>query len=482
MEECLKPIDDRLLLDAAAYIDRWVGYRQRTLDVPGIAIAVAHRGRVVLSRAYGLADVERGAALTTDHVFRVASHSKMFTATAVMQLVEQGRLSLDERAGDRLAWLPAGPGQAGRATVRQLLSHSAGLIRDGEDGGFWQVERDFPSADELRETLVATPLVVLPNERFKYSNIGYGLLGLLIEAATGEPYNAYVRRSVVDRLGLRSTGPELDEAALERLATGYSGRHYGLPRLPFAHQDTGALSPATGFWSTAEDLCRFAAGHFLGNEELLSDESKREMQHEHWSVEGASASYGLGLDVMTAGGRRVVGHAGGFPGFITNTKFDPVEQLVVVALTSAAAGPAQDLVTGMLGLIERALRASPASEAAAAELDRFTGRFWSYAGATDVLRFGDQLLALGPEQANPVEPMVELAVEGPDELRIAKAPGYASPGERVRYTFAGDGSVERVRWAASTQYPWETFSSRLLPALRETRRGPGRAPVAPAAE
>lgn len=476
----MKPIDERLLLDAVAYIDRWVAYRQRTLAVPGIAIAVAHRGRVVLSSAHGLADLERGIALTTDHVFRVASHSKMFTATAVMQLVEQGRLSLDERAGGRLPWLPAGPGQTGRATVRQLLSHSAGVIRDGDDGGFWQVDRDFPDAGELRELLVSTPLVLLPNERFKYSNFGYGLLGMLVEAVSGEPYNAHVRRNVVDRLGLRSTGPELDDAALERLATGYSGRHYGLERLPFAHLDTGALSPATGFHSTAEDLCRFAAAHFMGNEELLTDESKREMQHELWSVEGTPASYGLGLDVQKVGERRLVGHAGGFPGFITNTRFDPVEQLVVVALTNAAAGPAHDLVTGMVGLIDRAMRAAPADEATASGLDRFTGRFWSYSGATDVLRLGDQLLAVGPEGPNPVDPVLELAVEGPDELRITAAPGFASPGERVRYTFAGDGSVEQVRLAGSTLYPWEVFESRLLPALRERRRGPGRQPLAPA--
>ena len=475
----MKPIDERLLEDAAAYIDRWVEYRQRTLRVPGIAIAVGFRGRIVLSRAYGMADLERGVPLTTGHLFRIASHSKTFTATAVMQLVEQGRLRLDDRAGARLPWLPAQPGQHGRVTVRQLLSHSAGVVRDGEDGGFWQLERDFPDAAELREVLAGTPPVLPENQRFKYSNFGYALLGMLVEEASGEPYNAYVRRHIVERLGLRSTGPEIDEPARRRLATGYSGDHYGLDRLPLDHLDTRAMSPATGFYSTAEDLCRYGAAHFPGNEELLTDESKREMQREHWKVDGVPVSYGLGFDISTIGGRRLIGHGGGFPGFITRTRIDPEDQLVLVALTNASDGPAADLTTGMAGIVNRAIEAEPA--ATPADLDRFVGRYWSLGGAIDVVRLGGQLLGLNPEVPNPVDPVIELTVEGPDELGISKAPGFASPGERVRYVFGDGGRVQLVRWAAATLYPWETFRSRVLAAVRARRRGPRRERVSPAA-
>jgi len=465
----VKPIDESLLQDALAYIDRWVEFRQRTLRVPGVAIAIRHRDRTVLSRAYGLADVAHGVPLTKGHIFRIASHSKTFTATAVMQLVERGALRLDDRAGDRLPWLPAGPGEIGRVTLQQLLSHSAGVIRDGENGGFWQVEREFPGPDELRDALASTPLVVPANVRFKYSNFGYSLLGMVVEAASGLPYNTYVRRHVVEPLGLRDTGPELDDHARAHLATGYTGDYYGLERLAVVHQETGAMSPATGFYSTAEDMCRYFAAHFLGSDELLTDESRREMQREHWKAEGTPMSYGLGFDVSHLGERRLVGHGGGFPGFITNTKIDPVQQLAVVALTNSGDGPAAELVGGMLAIIDRAQRAEPAPPDRDG-LDRFTGRFWSIAGPTDVVRFGGELLAIVPHLPNALDTASVLAAAGSDELTISSAIGFRSPGERVRYAFDGEGRVERVQLAASVLYPWDTFERAILPGMRETGR------------
>lgn len=467
----LKPIDESLLHDALAYADRWVEFRQRTLRLPGVAIAVQHRDRIVLSRAYGMADLERGVPLTTGHLFRVASNSKMFTATAVMQLVEQGALRLDDRAGDHLPWVPGGPDQLGRVTLRQLLSHSAGLVRDGEVGGFWQLERDFLNADELRAELTGTPLVFPANTHFKYSNFGYSLVGLVVEAASGLPYNEYVQRHVIDRLGLRDTSPELDDHVRERLATGYTNDHYGLERAAIDHLDTHAMSPATGCCSTAEDLCRFGAAHFLGSGDLLSDESKREMQHGHWKAEGAPGSYGLGFDVYQVGERRMVGHGGGFPGFITNTRFDTEDQLAVVALTNALDGVAGELTSGIVEILDRALKAEPRSAAAdGVDLDRFTGRYWSVGGPVDIVRFGGQLLGLAPEGPSPFGWVVELTVEGPDELRMSRAMGFASPGERARFTFDAAGRVERVKWAAATLRPWEAYEATILPRVRATGR------------
>lgn len=452
-----------LVADAAAYAGEWVGYLQRSLHIPGLVVAVQHESDVLLSRAYGYADLERNEEMRTDHIFRIASHSKTFTATALMLLAERGVLSLDDRLCQWLDWLDDAPGSTGTIRIRHLLSHSGGVIRDGLDAGWWELRLPFHDLDSLRTAVRAEPPVYSVSERFKYSNVGYSLLGAVIESASGRSYNDFVRTEVVDRLGLGSTGPEPDSSIAGRLATGYSSRRYGQGRVPLPHLDTRAMSAATGFFSTAEDLCRYGSAHFMGNEELLSDETKREMQHEAWKVEGPETRhYALGFNVTDVSGRRMIGHGGGFPGFITYTCIDPVDQLVVSVLTNAIDGPAQSLATGIVKLINRANDAEPiARETDAAALDRFTGRFFSLWSVVDIMRFGDQLCAVDPEMLDPTIDVTELDVVDERTLRIAKASGYSSPGERVAFEFDSHGRPSMVQFAGGRFVPWESHHSRI---------------------
>ena len=465
------PLERPLVRDAVRYAGEWLAYMQRTLRIPGLSVAVRHEDELVLSRAYGQADRERGVDMRPDHIFRIASHSKTFTATAVMLLAERGALSLEDRLFGWLDWLTDAPETAGTLRVRHLLSHSGGVIRDGQDAGWWDLRMPFHDAASLREAVLAEPLVYGASERFKYSNIGYSLLGAVVETASGKAYNDFVRAEIIDRLGLQSTGPEPDQSVADRLATGYSARSYGQERIPLPHLDTRAMSAATGFYSTAEDLCRYGAAHFMGNEELLSDETKRDMQHEAWRVEGPEPRhYALGFNVSDVGGRRMIGHGGGFPGFITFTCIDPVDRLVVSVLTNAIDGPAQALATGVVKLINRAAEAgSPsrhlpvasAASPAATELDRFTGRFFSLWSALDIVRFGDQLCALVPEMLDPTIEVTELEVVDRETLRVSKASGYSSPGERVAFVFDERDKASVVQFAGSRYLPWEAYRSRV---------------------
>ncbi|MGH7911791.1 MAG: serine hydrolase domain-containing protein [Candidatus Dormibacteraceae bacterium] len=462
----MKPLDLDLLSDAVTYAGEWIGYQQRTRRLPGVAVAVACRERVLLERAYGVADLERGIPLSTGHRFRIASHSKMFTATGALLLQERGKLRLDDRLGQWLDWAPKGPGELGQVTVRQLLSHSAGVIRDGVDTGFWHLQQPFPDEARLRKLLQEASVVYAPNVRFKYSNFGYTLVGLVVAAASGTPYNEFVHREVVDALGLRQTGPEPVESDRELLARGHSSDRYGYERFVLPHTDTRVMSPATGFYSTVADLCAFARAHFLGNPALLTDESKREMQHEQWRVEGAETGYGLGLITYDLGGRRLVGHTGGFPGFITSTLFDPEQQLVVTVLTNAGDGSASDLSGGVLRLIDRAQEAAPGG----AGLERFAGRFFALNKATDVVRFGDQVLGVDPEAANPVAVCSRLTPIAETTLRIDDAPGFASPGEKVDYTFDDRGVATAIRWAGAEMVPEDRYRDRVIAPIAAARQ------------
>lgn len=443
---------------AAAYAGEWLGYQQATLRVPGLTAAVRHQGDLVLSAAHGLADVGSGAVMTTSHAFRIASHSKTVAATLVAQLVAAGELRYDDTLASRLEWLGA-PALSG-ITVRDLLSHASGLFRDGTDADFWQLDGEFPDADRLRAAFTDTARVLPGNAKFKYSNMGFALLGQLLEAVTGTAYVDLVRTRIAEPLGLRDFGGDVDDEPGVTLATGYTARRFGLERVALPHLRTAAYAAATGCYATAVDLSRFADALCLGSPGLLDDDTKRAMHQPLWDVDGEDQRYGLGLQVMQVGDRRVVGHGGAFPGFITATRIDPAARLVAVVLTNAIDAPAAELVCGVLRLIDAAHAPTVAGESVDADADRFTGRFFSLWGAADVVRLGDRLVAVDLDRIDPLDHVTVLRPVGDRDLEIVETSGMRYPGERLSYDVDPDGAVRAVRFGAQTWYPWERYRDR----------------------
>jgi CubicO group peptidase (beta-lactamase class C family) len=433
-------IDRDVAFEVARYLDEWLAFRQRYLRVPGIQAAFLLRDEVLLSGAYGLADVEREIPLTTGHLFRIASHSKTFTATAVLQLVEAGRLRLDDRADAWVDYLAGAP--LGGVTVGELLAHSGGLTRDGVDGDHWQLFRGFPDEAVLREIALAAGSSVLPaNERFKYSNIGFSLLGAIIEQASGASYGQYVQEHIVDALGLRDTGPEYEPSRAHDYASGYSAFAYADKRVPIEHVDTRAMASATGFYSTAGDVVRYFSAHFLSDERLLTDASKRRMQQALWDTGVDNRSYGLGLAISTLRGRTVIGHGGGYPGHITSTMADPQAKFAVSVLTNAIDGPAEECVLAAIHLLDLALEGPGANPA----LSRFTGRFADLWGVIDIAVLGGRLWMLRPTLGDPADKATPLELVDETTLRIAGGNGFGSYGEPVSYDFRDDGTIRSIR-------------------------------------
>jgi CubicO group peptidase (beta-lactamase class C family) len=412
--------------------------------------------------------------MTTAHRFRIASHSKTFTAAAVVRLAEHGALRLDDPVGQWVDELATAP--IARVTLRELLAHGSGIVRDGWDGDFWQLYRAFPDAAGLLDVANDEAIVLGRNERFKYSNVGYSLLGRVIERATGSTYAEHVRVALIDPLGLAATAPDIDPAAVSDHATGYSALAYADRRLPIDHIATGAMAPATGFSSTATDLVRWASAHFFGDTRVLSDDAKRLMQRKEWTVEGASSSYGLGLAIAEPGGRRMLGHGGGFPGFITQTWFDPVERLAVAVLTNAIDGPAEPLATAAVRVTDLALR-PPDGHPASTDAERFCGRFATLWGVADVVSLDGRLYLFDPLAVDPVAEPHHLRAVDDRTLLITRAPGYRSPGERLVYEFADDGAVRSLRGGSgATWYPHDSFVAAVAARQRVRLGDPLRPP------
>src|ERR1700761_6361394 len=164
------------------YIPGWIDFQLRQSEQVGCIVAVVHEGELALEHAAGVANLTTGEPLTPRHRFRIASHSKSFTAAGLMLLRERGRLKLDDTIG---AFIPGLHHDVARATLAQVMSHSAGLTRDGSAGNQFTGFRPFLDKAELLSDLAQRP-VLERNTRFKYSNHGFALLGLVIEAVTDE--------------------------------------------------------------------------------------------------------------------------------------------------------------------------------------------------------------------------------------------------------------------------------------------------------
>ena len=440
---------DKYLAPALAYIPQYMDYQMRGSLQPGCALAIAYKGKVVLDRAFGFANAVRNIELTPRHRFRVASHSKTFTAAGIFKLREAGKLKLDDRAGEYVSGLH---GEIARVTIAQLLSHSAGIIRDGSDSGQWTDRRPFLDADELKQELRSAP-VLQNSARFKYSNHGYGLVGLIIEAITGQAYVKWIRHAVIEPAGLVETTPDMPLPRGAQLAAGHSsrlplGRRVAVP----GRNPTNALAPATGFISTAADLARFYAQiDPAAKRSFLSAESRREMTRRQWRDPHASLEryYGLGTMSATTGLWEHVGHSGGFQGFVTRSAALLDRDLAISVLTNAGDGWSGLWFEGLINILanfQRRGAPTPRSRS-------WAGRWWSLWGGIDLVPMGDKVIAAGPALINPFMDASEITLTGRDTGRISLANGFASHGEIVRRVRSKSGRTTEIWFSGSKLLP-----------------------------
>jgi CubicO group peptidase (beta-lactamase class C family) len=428
---------------ATGYIRSWIEFQMRVAEQPGCIVAIAHRGKVVAEFAFGHASLAAGEKLTPRHRFRIASHSKSFTAAGIMKLREQRQLRLDDPVGQYVKGVHP---QVAETTIAQVLSHSAGLTRDGADSGQFIDSRPYLTARELLAEL-KSPTAIEPNTRFKYSNHGFGLLGLAIEAITGEPYPVWIKREIIDAAGLRETMPDAPIAKNMPFARGHSGRLPVGRRLVIPGDNpANAMASAAGFVSTAADVARFFA-QLAPNAKrsVLSAPSRREMTRKHWRNPHASLEgyYGLGIISGSLGGWDWFGHTGGFQGYVSRTCVIPGHDLAITVLTNSIDGWAYPWLDGAMHI----LRAFATRGAPTRRVRDWTGRWWTMWGATDLVPMGNVVVVANPHFGNPLMDAAEIEATGRDTGRITLAGGYQSHGEPVRRTRSKAGTVTDI-WLA----------------------------------
>lgn len=449
---------------ALDYLRSWIAFQMRASQQPGCIVAIAHRGRIVTEYAFGQADLKSGEKLTPRHRFRIASHSKSFTAAGIMKLREQRKLRLDDPVGQYVQGLHRAVAES---TLAQILSHSAGLVRDGTASGQFSDTRPFLSTQELIADL-GSPPTIEPNSRFKYSNHGYGLLGLAIEAITGEAYRSWIEREVVKAAGLRETQSDMPLAKKTPFARGHT------PRLPVGSRlvipgdnPVNAITPAAGFVSTAADVARFFA-QLAPNatRSMLSVGSRRELTRKHWRNPHASLEgyYGLGIMSGSTAGWDWFGHTGGLQGYISRTAVIPACELSISILTNATDGWAGLWLDGTMHI----LRTFAKHGAPKPRNRHWSGRWWSSWGAIELVPAGNMVLIAVPQALSPFMDASEIEPSGKDSGRIARAAGYSSHGEPVRLIRGKAGQVTAVQLAGGRMRPEKVVAAEML---RKYRRG-----------
>jgi D-alanyl-D-alanine carboxypeptidase len=265
-------VDDHIV-GRATQLDDYLQQQMRAQHIPGLSVAVVHDGKLLLSRSYGLANVEVQAPTSPSTVYQIGSIAKQFTATAIMMLVEEGKVSLDGKISDYLPNLPATWSQV---AVRHLLTHTSGIkdyINEDLDRFLKSARLDL-SENQILQRVSSAPLNFPPGDQCAYSNTGYFLLGMIIERSSGKSYEAFMTERIFQPLGMSATGVRHLEAIIKNRATGYTlGPHNVL-------QNAERISPtqvlgAGSIVSTVEDLAKWDAA--LYTEVLLKRASLEQM-------------------------------------------------------------------------------------------------------------------------------------------------------------------------------------------------------------
>jgi CubicO group peptidase (beta-lactamase class C family) len=313
--------DELLPATSRALLHR-VALAQSGGRTPSLLATVVRDGQVVWTGARSCVD---GHAPDVDTQFRIGSITKTFVAVLVLRLRDEGLLALTDLLEQHL---PEAGAEAGRLTVAQLLSHSGGLT--AEPPGPWWERSPGTLRPELADLLQQPPAVHPAGRVFHYSNVGFALLGALVEQLRGEGWYQVLRREVLEPLGLsRTTALPQDPHA-----GGWAVHPWAEVMLPEPSVDAGRMAPAGQLWSTLGDLSRWAVFLAEGEEKVLSAASVREMR-EAGSAAVEGEGYGFGLQLLRSHGQSLAGHTGSMPGFLAALWIVPEQRLAAVALTNA---------------------------------------------------------------------------------------------------------------------------------------------------
>ena len=311
--------------------------KQFKQDEPGCEILIAKHGQIIYKKAFGSADLQLNVPLSTDMVFNIASITKQFTAVAILQLAEQGKISLQDSLQK---FVPDYPSMGFAITIENLLTHTSG-VKD-----YMQI--DFPNPymerwdftpKQLIDTFKNYPLEFAPGTKFLYSNSGYYLLGYIIEKVSGKRYQTFVEENLLKPLRLTHTYFDSAGIVIPKRVNGYRKDDSG-----FKNEDFWSPTieySAGGLISNAEDLLKWHNG--LYSYQILRKENLEKAFIPYHLKDGSETDYGYGWYLKSSNGIKSIEHQGGIPGFKSNEIFYPEEDVFIAVLCNSGAAAIDEI-------------------------------------------------------------------------------------------------------------------------------------------
>jgi CubicO group peptidase (beta-lactamase class C family) len=313
-------------------VDEYIRSEMVSQQIPGVSLAVVRNGEVVIARGYGLANLEHQVPVKPETIFQSGSMGKQFTATAVMMLVEEGKLGLDDKI---TRYFPDGPAAWNNITVRHLLTHTSGMTDYPDD---FDLRRDY-TEDELVQRIKPIPLAFPPGEKWSYSNLAYVMLGVLIHKITGKFYGDFLQERVFQPLGM-STARVISEADIvPNRAAGYRLVNGQLKNQDWVSPSLNTTADGA-LYLTVYDVAKWDAA--LYGEKLL----KRSTLEQMWTPvklnDGKTHGYGFGWALGDVRGHRLVEHGGAWQGFKSQiSRYVDDKLTVIVFANQIRANPAK---------------------------------------------------------------------------------------------------------------------------------------------
>jgi CubicO group peptidase (beta-lactamase class C family)/D-alanyl-D-alanine dipeptidase len=306
----------------------------RDKQLPALSIALVDNQSIVWAQGFGFEDAQKKTTATAHTVYRVGSVSKLFTDIAIMQLVERGKVDLDAPVQRYLpGFSPRNP-FGGVITLRELMAHRSGLVREPPVGNYF--DDSGPSLQATIESLNRTSLVFAPGSHTKYSNAGVATVGYALQSMMQRAYPAYLKAAVLDPLDMKESAFAPEPKLLRHLASAtmwsYDGLSFPAPTFQLGEGPAGAM------YSTVTDLGKFASALFAGGStaagSVIQPKSLQEMWTPQFEKAGSTSGFGLGFQLSSLEGEREIGHGGAIYGFATQLSALPDAKLAVVVITN----------------------------------------------------------------------------------------------------------------------------------------------------